>query len=447
VKALFISLVATTSLAPLLAQTPPPSQPELSPRAAYADAMQPLESTRAQVANWSDAEIAALKVTISRAEEQCQARHPENFDGDPLIDLAKLCALGQSWPAVVQSATRYINATGHPRPRLGEAYAAQIDANLHLRDETSALAGAHALLSAAPYSALTAEAIDEVLAYMQFAYTSDAIALAELRQPMLLANIKAAAASPAQSAANQSAPQSVHELYDDGLTLASLQQLAGKGDAARDTISVLDATLPAALGSDDLIPITASRRRYALLGRPLPPVKLTLYLRHPDPPPQIPAANAITALLLFPDWCAQCVRMGKSFPETVFTVAGHEAYLYGLLDETVPPNKTPSSDGFNPADSSLLLEQTPTLVIPGTDIDRFAVNGFPFLVITDARGIVRVAQPIDPNAIQPGNTIDTAIACIGDHWPLHHSSMKRSASRTPHAPVTSHPHPPVNGLH
>ena len=194
-KALFIFLVATASLAPLLAQTPSP-QPQLSPKAAYADAMQPLESTRAQVANWSDAEIAALKVTVYRAQGECQARHPENFDGDPLIDLAKLCALGQSWPAVVQSATRYINATDHPQPRLGEAYAAQIDANLHLRDETSALAGAHALLSAVPYSALTAEAIDEVLAYMQFAYTSDAIALAQLRQPMLLANIKAAAASP-----------------------------------------------------------------------------------------------------------------------------------------------------------------------------------------------------------------------------------------------------------
>lgn len=410
--------------------------------------MQPLESTRAQVANWSDAEIAALKVTITRAAGNCQARHPEDFDGDPLIDLAKLCALGQSWPAVVQSTTRYISAAGTSKPRLGEAYAAQIDANLHLKDQRAALAGAHAMLNAVPYNALTAQAIDEVLAYMQFAYTSDAIALAALRQSLVLANMKAAAATPpASTASGEPAPQSIHELYDDGLTLASLQQLAGRPEAAHDTVAALDTSLPAALASDDLIPITASRRRYALLGRRLPGIRLAVYLRHPDPLPQIPAANAITALLLFPDWCAQCVRMGKSFPETVFTVAGHEAYLYGVLDETVPPNKTPSSDGFNPADSSLLLEQTPTLVIPGADFDRFAVNGFPFLVITDAHGVVRVAQPIDPNAIQPGNTVDTAIACVGDHWPLHRSSSQKTASRTPHAPAISHAHPPANSLH
>lgn len=437
---------AILCISPLVAQTPPPAPTQLSPKAAYADAMQPLESTRAQVANWSDAEIAALKVTITRAAEDCQARHPEDFNGDTLIDLAKLCALGQSWAAVVQSTTRYINAADSPRPRLGEAYAAQIDANLHLKDHVSALAGAHAMLNAVPYNALTAEAIDEVLAYMQFAYTSDALALAALRQPPLLTNMKLAAL-PASRVSNEPNPQSIHELYDDGLLLASLQQLAGKPDAAHDTMTALDASLPAALDSDDLIPITASRRRYALLGSPLPELRLAAYLRHPDPLPQIPAANAITALLLFPDWCAQCVRMGKSFPETVFTVAGHEAYLYGLLDETVPPNKTPSSDGFNPADSSLLLEQTPTLVIPGTDFERFAVNGFPFLVITDAHGIVRVAQPIDPNAIQPGNTVDTAIACVGDHWPWHHSSTRKTASRTPHTPATQRTHPPANSLH
>ena len=124
---------------------------------------------------------------------------------------------------------------------------------------------------------------------------------------------------------------------------------------------------------------------------------------------------------------------GPGFPPTVFTVAGHEAYLYGLLAETVTPHKTLSSDGFNPADSSLFLDQTATLVIPGSDFDRFAVNGVPFLVLTDPHGIVRVAQPIDPTAIQPGDTVDTAIACVGSDWPLPRSSQK-TASRSPLTP-------------
>jgi len=445
VKALFLSLVAIPSLAPLLAQTPSPTpEPQLSPKAAYADAMQPLETTRAQVANWSDAEIAALKVTVTRAAANCQARHPEDFNGDALIDLAKLCALGQSWTAVVQSTTRYINATDNPKPLLGEAYAAQIDANLHLKDQRAALTGTRAMLAAVPYNALAAQAVDEVLAYTQFAYTREAIALATLRQPLLLANLRAAtsptaASTPAPSDDAHSS-QSIHALYDDGLILASLQQLASKLAEASATIATLDAALPTTLGPDDTIPIASSRRRYALLGKPLPELKPTMYLRHPDPLPQIPAADAITALLLFPDWCAQCVHMGRAFPPTVFTVAGHEAYLYGLLTETVTPHKTLSSDSFNPADSSLFLDQTATLVIPNTDFDRFAVNGVPFLVLTDRHGTVRVAQPIDPTAIQPGDTVDTAIACVGSYWPLPRS-LQKTASRSPITPGKTPAHP------
>jgi hypothetical protein len=445
VKALFLSLVAIPSLAPLLAQTPSPTpEPQLSPKAAYADAMQPLETTRAQVANWSDAEIAALKVTVTRAAANCQARHPEDFNGDALIDLAKLCALGQSWTAVVQSTTRYINATDNPKPLLGEAYAAQIDANLHLKDQRAALTGTRAMLAAVPYNALAAQAVDEVLAYTQFAYTREAIALATLRQPLLLANLRAAtsptaASTPAPSDDAHSS-QSIHALYDDGLILASLQQLASKLAEASATIATLDAALPTTLGPDDTIPIASSRRRYALLGKPLPELKPTMYLRHPDPLPQIPAADAITALLLFPDWCAQCVHMGRAFPPTVFTVAGHEAYLYGLLTETVTPHKTLSSDSFNPADSSLFLDQTATLVIPNTDFDRFAVNGVPFLVLTDRHGTVRVAQPIDPTAIQPGDTVDTAIACVGSYWPLPRS-LQKTASRSPITSGKTSTHP------
>ena len=120
---LLISVFATAiCISSARAQTPSPTDaPQLSPKAAYADAMQPLETTRDQVANWSDAEIAALKVTVTRAAANCQARRPDDFIGDALIDLAKLCALGQSWSAVVQSTTRYINATDNPKPLLDEA--------------------------------------------------------------------------------------------------------------------------------------------------------------------------------------------------------------------------------------------------------------------------------------------------------------------------------------
>jgi hypothetical protein len=408
--------------------------------------MQPLATTRAQVSNWSDAEIAALKVTIGRAADACTARHPADFDGDPLIDLAKLCALGQSWPAVVEAATRYITASAPAKPLLTDAYAAQIDANLHLKNEPAALAGARAMLAAVPYSALSAEAIDEALTYMQFAHTADALALASVRQPLLLASLNAAAdapstATPAASPASSS-PQTIHELYTDGLILAALEQLAGRIPAASLTVNALDGALPSTLEPDDALPIAAARRRYALLGRPIPDLQPTSYLRPNEPLPELPARNAITALLLFPDWCAQCVRMGQAFPETVFTVAGHEAYIYGLLAETVPPAKAMRTGTFDPADSSLFLAGTPTLVLPASVLDRVAVDAVPFLLLTDATGTVRVAQSIDPSAIQPGNTIDTAIACVGGYWPLRSTPSRQANSRSePRAAANAATHP------
>src|ERR1700744_5795021 len=83
-------------------QTTAPSTPalqQLSPKAAYDGAMHPLEVTRHSIANWSDTEKQALQVTIKQAATECAARDPKGFTGDALVDLARLCALGQSWPA------------------------------------------------------------------------------------------------------------------------------------------------------------------------------------------------------------------------------------------------------------------------------------------------------------------------------------------------------------
>jgi hypothetical protein len=74
------------------------------------------------------------------------------------------------------------------------------------------------------------------------------------------------------------------------------------------------------------------------------------------------------------------------------------------------------------------------------------VNSIPFLVLTDPHGIVRVAQPIDPTAIQPGDTVDTAIACVGSYWPLPKQSRK-TASRLPLTPRKMQPARPNQALH
>lgn len=410
--------------------------------------MHPLELTRHSVSNWSDIEVGALTVAMANAAKECANRNPKDFTGSDLIDLSRLCALGQSFPAVIDATTRYIDAPpSTPKPLLTLAYAGLVDAQLHTKDEASALASAKAMLAAVPYDTLTSDTIDEAIAFMQFVYTPDALTLALARQPMLLAHMKANANPtqlPAAAYPDPEPPQSLHELYADGIDLATLQQLAKSSPAdISSTLSTLDAALPATLLPDDSIPIDISRRRYALLGQPLPNLA---HPKHPSDPkhptplttldvtnrlPELPARNAITGFLLFPDWCAQCVRMATKLPQTVFTVAGHEAYLYGLLIRTVPPNPAPTpfsaaSKPFTPADATNDLRNTPTLIADPSFLDQFAVTDVPFLILTDSQGIVRVIQPVSDDAINPGGAIDSAIARIGAQWPSPRLTSKPS---------------------
>ena len=410
--------------------------------------MHPLEATRHSIANWSEIETGALAVTMGKAKDGCAARDATGYSRSDLIDLARLCALGQSFPEAVEATTKYIAADG-PKPELAEAYSIQTDALLRMKDERDALVSAEKMLDAVPYDTLVAETVGEAISFMQFVYTPDALALASKREPLLLEQMRSVASSAAierkdaASAAVTAAypeaepPQSLHELYVDGISLPVLQQLSKTPDAeTAATVAALDAALPATLAADDSIPIAVTRRRYALLGKPLPDIGHPAHPADPKRPvalqtldlpnrlPQLPALNAITGLLLFPDWCVQCLRMAAKLPQSVFTVAGHEAYLYGLLATTMeqapPPAPTakPKTDTApTPADASNLLRMTPTLVVDPSLLDQFAATDVPFLILTDSQGIVRVLQPVGDSALVAGDTIDSAIARVGSQWP------------------------------
>jgi hypothetical protein len=408
---------------------------QLSPKAAYDDAVHPLEVTRRSMSNWSDTEISALIVSMAHAKAACAARNPETFTGSDLIDFAKLCALGQNFPAVIEASSRYIAADA-PKPQLTQAYASLIDAQLHTKDETAAFMSTQAMLTSVPYDTLTSETLDEAISFMQFMYTNDALALARARQPHILALLTttATAAPPAPTYLGAEPPQSLHALYADGIDLAALQQLDKAPPASVSaTLVSLNAALPTVLTPDDSIPIELARRRYALLGQPLPDLAHPIHPSDPHKPvvlaslnvpsklPKLPAPNAITALLLFPDWCAQCIRMATKLPPTVFTVAGHETYLFGLLAETVAPNPAPevrtALTAITAADAANYLRGTPTLVVDPSFLDEFGVNDLPFVIVTDTQGIIRVLQPVSDDAMNPGSTIDAAIAHIGALWP------------------------------
>lgn len=401
------------------------SAPQLSPGAAYDDAMRPFDATRHSIANWSDIEIDALKVTIARAAAACHERDVKSFHGAELIDYAKLCALGQAWPMVVDATDRYIKADTPDKPMLPQAYVAKVDAELHLKDEAPALADALQMLKAVPYDPLVAQAVDETVDYMELMYTADALTLEAARRPILMRLLTEAAAAPGNkpaSGATAKPTQSLHELYAEGLIYASIQQLANKPEEAAKTVAEFSAALPAKLAPDELIPIAAARKRYSFLGKPLPEIEMRESLSLPNRLPELPAQHAVTALLLFPDWCSQCIRIGKDFPQTVFQVEGNEAYLFGLMAQTLPPaTKVTVGSGEpqpRPGPRELLAE-TPTVVVPPGVLTQFAAEDFPLLIMTDSHGVVRLLQSVSDDVLQPGGTLDTAVSRVGKTWPLN----------------------------
>jgi hypothetical protein len=355
--------------------------------------------------------MASLATAIKLAVPACASRQPDDFHGEPLIDLAQLCGLAQNWPAVHAAATRYIEFPSKLKPRLNEAFAAKIDAELHLHDESKAVKDALQMLATLPYDNFTSSATNECINYMELANTPDALRVATAREPLILALL----ASSAPAATPNPAPS---DLYFQALALAKLQHLQNV-DTAK-TVLDLKAAVSANISTDDRIAIEAMQKQFDLLGQSFPNVQPIASLNVPSILPILPSPHAITALLLFPDWSATGIRLAQDMPASVVTVDGHEAYIEALLVPTVPaqtpPNPLPAGT-FNPAYSPTYLHQTATITVRPAALEAFYATEVPLLIITDVNGIVRLIEPVDDGAMKPGNRVDAAIALIGKQFP------------------------------
>ncbi len=433
----------------------PPTPPQLSPQAAYEQATRPLEITRRSIANWSESETAALGVAIQQAKEQCAARTPSQYTGEDLIAYARLCTLGQQWPSVQEAATLYLNVTHRTSPDakpvsafpgLTQAYAYLIGASLHLNDATAALLTAREMLRTVPYSELTSQVTSETARYIQLTQTSDALSLLSQREAILLPLLRTPATP---DPAEQQQPLPLHSIYADGLALAALQQFANQPKVAAATITDLEAALPSTLSPDDSIPIAESRRQYALLGTHAASITPFAYLLHASGAPYRrieTKASGATALLLFPDWCAECIRMGSQFMPAFFRMGQSDVRFYALLAQATPPQvQAPAPEKPKPAASSKashfvssstapssstdqsptqpknpaeLLLDTPTFVVSNDTLTQFAVTDFPFLIVTDHEGIIRFLQPASENVLVPGGLADQVIKRVLEQWPV-----------------------------
>ena len=459
---LCLCLLTHTATPQSTSPQPPPADPllQLSPQAAYDQALLPVVIVHRSVANWSASEAASLSVAVAQAQAFCRARPAAQFNNADLLGLARLCALGQQWNAVLDASNRLLatlpapaaavtaqvttSTLAAPSPRAA-ALAFKIEAALNLQDPATALVTGQTLLATEPYSVLAQQITDTLLRYLQLIQTGDALNLAGKRLDRILPLLRASAPVPpaeqtvsaSSQAATRADPATIpaHELYTAALAAPTLLQLEANAPAAAQTLATIEAALPPQLGSDETTLIELARRRYQLLSASLPPVPAAVSLFSPTETPRVDRSfGAATVLLVFPDWCAQCVRVGTTqFMPFLTRHAGEDIHLYGLLAQLHPPPvpapptprrrgaassaETPAAPDTSPTAADL-LRGTPTLVVAATlPMTAFAATDFPLLVVTDHEGRIRYADTAPENAFIPGALVDQLITRVVELWP------------------------------
>ncbi|MDQ2835593.1 MAG: hypothetical protein M3Y50_17995 [Acidobacteriota bacterium] len=429
----------TPAVPPASSAPPPQAAPPLSPQAAYYQAATPIEITHRAISNWSDVETRSLAVAIAQAKEGCLARTSQTYTGDDLIAFARLCDLGLQWPIVYTAATSYINSKDTSKPRLAQAYAYEVKADLNLRDDKGALNSSIAMLLSVPYDAIADEVTTATIRYLQFASTSDALMLLSRRQPFLLDLIRAShtATSPLPSSVAASALP-LHLLFERALEFATLEQYDNQPRLAALILADIDKALPSDPPPDEAILIAADRRQYALLGTAYPGLHGAVSLDPANPTAHF--GNA-TVLLLFPAWCAQCLRQAHEIDAAVARLKDSDVHIFALLADVPPapvssasrpapkpaPTSTrhavhPAAEALSKPDAPLTAEDqlrgTPALVVPPSMLTSFNAADFPFVIVLDHDDVIRLLQPAVPEtALVAGGMVDQVASHILTAWP------------------------------
>jgi len=299
----------------LTAQAQSPSSSKFSPQGAYDQATRPLDITRRSPQNWSEVELAALKIATDQANTDCASHSPDQFTGEDLLAYARLCALGQDWKPVQEAAANYLNAQNAIAPvervlgskSLAIAFDYEVQASLRLKDPVMLF------VPLKPCSRLSPTTNSHrMLPIVLFTTFNSSIPTRRSHfwpsaKPILLSLIRAHVASNSPTPSSFHPAFSLHALYADAIAFPAMQQFANQLKAGAAAFTELEATLPISLSPDDTALITETRRQYLLLGSHLPTITTFTWL--PDPaavgiPPELNAnSGSATVLLLFPDWC------------------------------------------------------------------------------------------------------------------------------------------------
>ena len=373
------------------------------PGAIYKDAMQPLDVVRSSLDNWSDAELGALNVGMSKARAACMQTRPESYTGDDLFDLARLCSFGQDWNDANTAAQAYMSS-GHEAHR-AQAYTLSMSALLHLNAVDLATATAREMLRKLPYDAEVSYALRSMKDYLEQTGNPAALTLATLEHAAI---VQALGQGVPLKAAHRDIGIGAGTLYESAMELAFFERYAGDDTAAASAFADVQGALQqaGAIPAEERQRTDAIELQYRLLGSRLPKIEVQKSLMSAKARPLInPDFGAATVLVLFPEWCTQCRRMMKTLTQFAAVNGDVPIHTYGLMfsDE---------SDATDPVVREAELKElqgTATLVVPATTAQAFGAIDFPLGIVVDHAGLVRFIGAITGDAFNGDGYISKVV--------------------------------------
>jgi len=393
---------------PTPAQAPTTATDTPSPGAIYKEALRPLDVVRGSMENWSDAELGALAVGMHKAHDACAQAKPEDYTGDDLYDLARLCSFGQDWNDANTAASRYLDTRADPHR--AQAYALSMNALVHLNGVDLAVQTARAMLRGLPYDAEVAYAMRFIKDYLEQAGNPEAVSLAAAEHAAI---VQALAQGAPLKAAHGDAVMSVGALYESAMELAFWQRYAGDDRAAASTVADVEGALqsPTPAPVEDRPRIAAVRLQYQLLGTRLPELKIVRSLQSAKAKAQIdPEYGAATVLVLFPDWCTQCRKMMPTVRNFAIVNSQTPIHAYGLM--FAESAETPGQASHE--DAAKDLQGTPTLEVAPELARSFGAIDFPLAVAVDKAGMIRFIGPIPGDAFNGNGYMEKVIVRMAE---------------------------------
>jgi len=416
---IWLLALGLTSIAQAPQQASPDATKLRKPGDIYREAMHPLDVVRNSLDNWSDSELGALAAGMHQAREACSQAKPEDYSGDDLYDLARVCALGQDWNSTITVAQRYV--AGEDASHRARAYAMEVNALIQTGDLSHAVATTREMLSKLPYDAAVSESTVYITTYLEQALDPDALVLALQHHAAIVDALNKGV--PLQET-NGADTVSVGSLYESGMELAFLERYANAEVPAAKTVQQLRSALPKPelLSVEDQRLIQAVDTRYGLLGAQQPAPEILKSLLSPTAKPVLKHTDRqATVLLLFPDWCTQCRKMVK--PMAALAVANPaqpnpaqakptqakaapKFAAYGLmfqngLDDASSPLKDETQKD---------VQGTSTFLVSPATAAAFGAMEFPTGIVEDKRGNIVYVGLLPSNAFALKGLIDEIIA-------------------------------------